>query len=274
MLLNFIQGNSITLFIYKTKLFAKKPTQIFSAQAKPKLKWNEEFKLHISDPEIETVGIRLCPKSNFNCKSNDIIGFIEFPLRSSVRNCDRPGLFKWFTIKSSKTNDVGELLLFIEYFDSRQITGPLSFRHLSHVEIGNFQSFGLPPEIRTIFSPLSARFKSDRHNNNDPELLPSSQRFPSLPDPPEQIPLTLDPFITLSPSRSNSTNTEEKSKPSPRDNSQEECIICFEAKKDTVFYKCGHLACCYTCAENMMKKEKGCPICRASILDITKVFIV
>lgn len=48
------------------------------------------------------------------------------------------------------------------------------------------------------------------------------------------------------------------------------CIVCMNAKKDTVFYKCGHLECCYACALKM--KDRDCPLCRVKILDVCKVF--
>jgi len=52
------------------------------------------------------------------------------------------------------------------------------------------------------------------------------------------------------------------------------CIVCFENKKDTVFYKCGHLACCNACAILMRDKNAECPICRAQIIDVTKIYQV
>eukprot|EP01127_Copromyxa_protea_P001347 TRINITY_DN11364_c0_g1_i1.p1 TRINITY_DN11364_c0_g1~~TRINITY_DN11364_c0_g1_i1.p1 ORF type:complete len:1241 (-),score=218.62 TRINITY_DN11364_c0_g1_i1:63-3785(-) len=51
-----------------------------------------------------------------------------------------------------------------------------------------------------------------------------------------------------------------------------DCIVCMAAKKDTIFYKCGHLACCYDCAQLM--KGKDCPICRSDILDVCRVYYV
>jgi len=66
-------------------------------------------------------------------------------------------------------------------------------------------------------------------------------------------------------------------KPSIDDSEGEDdtnCIVCFESKKDTVFYKCGHLACCNPCAIIMRDKNSECPICRATILDVTKVYQV
>jgi len=65
----------------------------------------------------------------------------------------------------------------------------------------------------------------------------------------------------------NSSNTH-------NDDDDDSCSVCFEQKKDTVFYKCGHLACCNQCATLMRDKKADCPICRAPILDVTKVYQV
>eukprot|EP01126_Amoeba_proteus_P013794 TRINITY_DN15915_c0_g1_i1.p1 TRINITY_DN15915_c0_g1~~TRINITY_DN15915_c0_g1_i1.p1 ORF type:complete len:263 (-),score=28.00 TRINITY_DN15915_c0_g1_i1:107-895(-) len=51
-----------------------------------------------------------------------------------------------------------------------------------------------------------------------------------------------------------------------------DCIVCMAAKKDTIFYKCGHLACCYDCS--LLMRGSTCPICRTSILDVCKVYHV
>lgn len=50
------------------------------------------------------------------------------------------------------------------------------------------------------------------------------------------------------------------------------CVICLCEKRDVIFYKCGHLAACHDCAQQLKKHQKGCPICRQPILDIVKVY--
>jgi len=56
------------------------------------------------------------------------------------------------------------------------------------------------------------------------------------------------------------------------ENEEECCVICMDKKKDTMFYKCGHCSCCYDCALEYKHKNLGCPICRAVIEDICKIF--
>ena len=45
------------------------------------------------------------------------------------------------------------------------------------------------------------------------------------------------------------------------DQTQEECLICCDAKKDIIFYPCGHFYTCKTCSPNCSK----CPICRVKV---------
>jgi len=48
------------------------------------------------------------------------------------------------------------------------------------------------------------------------------------------------------------------------DETQEECLICCEAKKSVVFYPCGHY---YTCGECSSKVDR-CPICREEVTSL------
>ncbi|XP_041476391.1 E3 ubiquitin-protein ligase NEURL1B-like [Lytechinus variegatus] len=50
----------------------------------------------------------------------------------------------------------------------------------------------------------------------------------------------------------------------------EECSICFEAPVNSVFYKCGHTCCCFECANKM--RGSCCPICRAVIADVIRMY--
>jgi hypothetical protein len=47
---------------------------------------------------------------------------------------------------------------------------------------------------------------------------------------------------------------------------EEECSICMDAKKDTVFIQCGHFCSCSSCATKLDK----CPICRSHITERVK----
>lgn len=48
----------------------------------------------------------------------------------------------------------------------------------------------------------------------------------------------------------------------------EECIICFDKPKNTVFFTCGHYNCCNECASMIFNTKKSCPMCRTKILKI------
>jgi len=50
------------------------------------------------------------------------------------------------------------------------------------------------------------------------------------------------------------------------------CVVCLVQKRDVIFYRCGHLAVCGGCAQQLRNQQKGCPICRQPILDVVKVF--
>ncbi|XP_064631292.1 uncharacterized protein LOC135489726 [Lineus longissimus] len=50
------------------------------------------------------------------------------------------------------------------------------------------------------------------------------------------------------------------------------CLICLEATADTVIYSCGHLCLCQKCGYTLQNCGGKCPVCRAPIKDLMKVF--
>jgi len=46
------------------------------------------------------------------------------------------------------------------------------------------------------------------------------------------------------------------------------CIACLENRRDTIFRRCNHVACCAQCAETLTT----CPICRAPIVEKAKCY--
>ena len=51
----------------------------------------------------------------------------------------------------------------------------------------------------------------------------------------------------------------------------DECIICMDRKKDTIYHPCGHYCSCMICAKIIINTSPTCPICRTDIdrIDIT-----
>jgi len=50
------------------------------------------------------------------------------------------------------------------------------------------------------------------------------------------------------------------------------CIICVDQAVDTVFYQCGHMCTCHSCAIHLKVGSKACPMCRAPIRDVIKTY--
>jgi len=54
------------------------------------------------------------------------------------------------------------------------------------------------------------------------------------------------------------------------------CAVCLTALADTVLYRCGHLCVCYMCGLNLRETTTAngvkCPICRAPVDDILRVY--
>ena len=54
----------------------------------------------------------------------------------------------------------------------------------------------------------------------------------------------------------------------------EECVICYQNRKDTAFYPCGHTCLCFDCAQRFNREatHRVCPICRNRIKDTIKIY--
>jgi len=51
------------------------------------------------------------------------------------------------------------------------------------------------------------------------------------------------------------------------------CVVCSERSSDALLYRCGHVGTCFTCATALHNSNRGCPICRAPILDVCRIYI-
>lgn len=66
-----------------------------------------------------------------------------------------------------------------------------------------------------------------------------------------------------------SQQNQPSSKIEPADLSMDECLLCSEQKRDTVFKPCGHVVSCEACGSRIKK----CLICRESVSSREKVRI-
>ncbi|KAL0721081.1 hypothetical protein Bca4012_035680 [Brassica carinata] len=51
------------------------------------------------------------------------------------------------------------------------------------------------------------------------------------------------------------------------------CCVCNETQVETLLYRCGHMCTCLRCANELQCSGGKCPICRAKILDVVRVFV-
>ncbi|CAN6924908.1 unnamed protein product [Brassica oleracea] len=58
------------------------------------------------------------------------------------------------------------------------------------------------------------------------------------------------------------------------DGSSGQCSICLDAPSDAVCAPCGHVAGCMSCLTEIKSKNYGCPVCRAKIDQIVKLYRV
>jgi hypothetical protein len=52
------------------------------------------------------------------------------------------------------------------------------------------------------------------------------------------------------------------------------CIVCLESRVDAMLYSCGHMCSCAMCGRHLVASGQSCPICRAPIRDVVRVYMV
>lgn len=64
----------------------------------------------------------------------------------------------------------------------------------------------------------------------------------------------------------------EKGKESNNDSST--CVICLDAPVEGACIPCGHMAGCMSCLTEVKGKNWGCPVCRAKIDQVVRLYAV
>lgn len=50
------------------------------------------------------------------------------------------------------------------------------------------------------------------------------------------------------------------------------CVICCNAPKEGACVPCGHMAACMSCLNRIKDETHGCPVCRAKIEEVIRIF--
>lgn len=88
------------------------------------------------------------------------------------------------------------------------------------------------------------------------------------------------PVYSKQPPRQGSSNKIKQTQPRTRtanplpqdDQTDDNCIVCMELKKDSVLIPCGHLGICFKCANRCKETSKTCPVCREKITEVHRVY--
>lgn len=52
------------------------------------------------------------------------------------------------------------------------------------------------------------------------------------------------------------------------------CVVCLESDVDAMLYSCGHMCTCAMCGRHLIASGQSCPVCRAPIRDVVRVYMV
>lgn len=128
-------------------------------------------------------------------------------------------------------------------------------------------------QIQSESEELLADILRGLHEANDPDG--SSQAFPQTPKTVE----VSQPVRRPPPSNRNdrSMNSFEALDPSPRltrrnDEDPALCPKCYSRGRNAVCAPCGHRAGCHSCLRNVMKTSQRCPLCRARVHSIMRIY--
>ncbi|KAL4283106.1 hypothetical protein GQ457_16G029870 [Hibiscus cannabinus] len=114
-----------------------------------------------------------------------------------------------------------------------------------------------------------------------PTTMQTTDSVPSAPPAPNMDEIVEDgpiqyPSIDSTPIDLSSSNSESLP-PSAGQTNQDEapsCTICLDAPSEAACVPCGHVAGCMSCLNEIKAKKWGCPVCRAEIQQVIKLYRV
>ena len=134
--------------------------------------------------------------------------------------------------------------------------------------VANLLFQGLTGSNINPFSPTS-----DNSSNTARDTLQTAHQREGVSSPEYPPSASISSFLTCScDSKNSATVSEPPSGGEPKMvlDRTAECVICFDALCDSVFYRCGHVCSCFQCA----KQCYTCPICRVVVADVIKLYFV
>lgn len=142
------------------------------------------------------------------------------------------------------------------------------------------------PDVPEKMPIPAAEIVSNASSSSLP-FAPSTPPSPLPSTPPSAPPIPLDqdggpifyPPIDTSPVVIDDSLPAPSSVPAPNAAAATEerggqCVVCWDAKAEAVCIPCGHLAGCMDCLSEIKSKDWGCPVCRAPIQQVIKVYAV
>lgn len=165
---------------------------------------------------------------------------------------------------SSSTNSMNS-----SSHDKSSITGSASSSHEgigSKCEIKQADSTGISSQGSQNYNAVPSIVQTTLET-------PSHVSIPSAP-PLADVPVDdgpiLYPSIDTSPIDLSSHTADEKK----GDDATGSCTICLDAPLEGACIPCGHLAGCMSCLNEIKGKKWGCPVCRAKIDQVIRIYAV
>ncbi|KAE7997835.1 hypothetical protein FH972_002436 [Carpinus fangiana] len=149
----------------------------------------------------------------------------------------------------------------------------------------DYNGWGLPDS-----RPINHPTQHARTNNNVSPVVPtnndvstpvSSASVPSAPPIPDEVldegpihypSIDFSPVEWSIPAREDGGSVTNNVK--DEDNSSSSCVICWEAPIEGACIPCGHMAGCMSCLNEIKAKKGVCPVCRAKINQVVRLYAV